>query len=327
MNARVPAGGRRGHRRLLRLRRRRRQPARRRAGLGGLPRLEPVGDLGGRHEPRHRRPGGYEWEAGWGTTTTDWNGSPGRRRRRATSSTAPAAGPSHVFPMPAYQAGAVPAAAATWHGAAAAGGARLAMDADPQTGVTFAQTYVEPNGRGRIIDSWIGGTSLAAPLSRASWRSPTSGAAPHGFVNPALYRLRGRRRCRRHRRPPPLAVLRNALAPDGSIVTRLRSLDRDSSLQPGRAGTRSPGSARWTCRSCCRATLDDWFHAAVMSKVQAAGLRRSLRICDHADPRWAANQAAQGRRERAYRVVWARPRTKRCDGSQPHQHPIPPPTA
>jgi hypothetical protein len=28
-------------------------------------------------------------------------------------------------------------------------------------------------------------------------------------------------------------VLRNALAPDGSILTRLRSLDRDSSLAAG----------------------------------------------------------------------------------------------
>src|SRR5881392_1045275 len=31
----------------------------------------------------------------------------------------------------------------------------------------------------------------------------------------------------------------------------------------------------------------------------------------------AANRAAQGRRERSYLVVWARPRTSRCDGSQP----------
>ena len=54
---------------------------------------------------------------------------------------------------------------------------------------------------------------------------------PHGFVNPALYAparhpalhdVTGGHRS--------LAVLRNALAPDGSIVTRLRSFDRDSSL-------------------------------------------------------------------------------------------------
>jgi Glycosyl hydrolases family 43 len=38
---------------------------------------------------------------------------------------------------------------------------------------------------------------------------------------------------------------------------------------------------------------------------------------------------AQGRRERSYLAVWARPRTPRCDGSQPqpHQRPIPPTTA
>jgi len=57
---------------------------------------------------------------------------------------------------------------------------------------------------------------------------------PHGFINPALYRLRGTAALHDvtggHR---DLAVLRNALQPNGSIVTRLRSLDRDSSLAAG----------------------------------------------------------------------------------------------
>ncbi len=36
---------------------------------------------------------------------------------------------------------------------------------------------------------------------------------------------------------------------------------------------------------------------------------------------WAvASQAAQGRRERSYWSVWARPRTMRCDGSRPQPH-------
>jgi hypothetical protein len=54
---------------------------------------------------------------------------------------------------------------------------------------------------------------------------------PHGFVNPALYALAGTPGLRDvtggH---GSIAVLRNALAPDGSIATRLRSFDRDSSL-------------------------------------------------------------------------------------------------
>ena len=54
---------------------------------------------------------------------------------------------------------------------------------------------------------------------------------PHGFINPELYALRGTAALHDvmgDRRS--LAVLRHALAPDGSIVTRLRSFDRDSSL-------------------------------------------------------------------------------------------------
>ena len=53
-------------------------------------------------------------------------------------------------------------------------------DADPQTGVTFAQTYMLPNGRRKIIDSWIGGTSLAAPLMAGVMA---------GLVNAAFYAL------------------------------------------------------------------------------------------------------------------------------------------
>jgi subtilase family serine protease len=179
--------------------------------------------------------GGYEWEAGWGTTTTDWTGTRWAPRPPGDFMYGSGGGPSHVFPMPAYQAGAVPLADATWKGVARRAEPDLAMDADPQTGVTFAQTYVDGNGRRRIIDSWIGGTSLATPLvagvmALADQRS----GRPHGFVNPALYRLRGTSALNDvtggHR---SLAVLRNALAPDGSIVTRLRSLDRDSSLAAG----------------------------------------------------------------------------------------------
>ncbi len=179
--------------------------------------------------------GGYEWEAGWGTTTTDWNGTKWAPKAPGEFMYGSGGGPSHVFPMPAYQVGAVSLADATWNGTPRRVEPDLAMDADPQTGVTFAQTYVDPNGHRRIIDSWIGGTSLASPLvagvmALADQRS----GHPHGFINPALYRLRGTPALNdvmggHH----DLAVLRNALQPNGSILTRLRSLDRDSSLAAG----------------------------------------------------------------------------------------------
>jgi len=172
------------------------------------------------------------WESGWGTTSTDWS-------RTGWSPAAPGSfmygsggGRSHVFAMPAYQAGVVPPALATWRGTERRTEPDLAMDADPQTGVTFAQTYVLPSGRHEIIDSWIGGTSLAAPLVAGVMAlADQQSGFPHGFVNPELYALSGTPALRDilggHR---SLAVLRNALAPAGSIVTRLRSFDRDSSL-------------------------------------------------------------------------------------------------
>jgi subtilase family serine protease len=175
--------------------------------------------------------GQYLWESGWGTTSTDW--SHGRWSPAAPGPFLYGAGggASHVFDMPGYQAAQVPVADATWKGRLRRTEPDLAMVADPQTGVTFSQTYVLPSGRQRIIDSWIGGTSLSAPLVAGLMTLADQRAGqPHGFINPALYLMR---------RGGPLrdvtgghggiAVLRDALV-DGQVVTRLRSFDRDSSL-------------------------------------------------------------------------------------------------
>jgi subtilase family serine protease len=175
------------------------------------------------------------WEAGWGTTSTDWSGTGWSPAAPGDFMYGSGGGPSHVFAMPSYQAGAVTPALAAWKGAERRTEPDLAMDADPQTGVTFAQTYVLPSGRHRIIDSWIGGTSLASPLVAGVMAlADQESSFPHGFLNPELYALRGTPALHDvlggHR---SLAVLRNALQPDGSIVTRLRSFDRDSSLAAG----------------------------------------------------------------------------------------------
>ena len=70
------------------------------------------------------RTGGYEWEAGWGTTTTDWNGAKWAPKAPGDFMYGSGGGPSHVFPMPSYQAGRRAARGGDLEGDAAAGGAR-----------------------------------------------------------------------------------------------------------------------------------------------------------------------------------------------------------
>ncbi len=152
--------------------------------------------------------------------------------------------------MPSYQAGVVPSGMQPGRESPRRAEPDIAMDADPQTGVMFAQTYVLPNGRHQIIDSWIGGTSLASPLVAGVMAlADQASGFPHGFINPELYALEGTPALHDitggHR---SLAVLRNALQPDGSIVTtRLRALDRDSSLRTRRLGP-GHGPRLATCR-------------------------------------------------------------------------------
>jgi len=175
--------------------------------------------------------GQYLWEAGWGTTSTDWNHDHWQPAAPGPFLYGSGGGPSHVFAMPGYQAAEVPPSAATWNGKLRRVEPDISMVADPQTGVTFSQTYVTASGHQRIIDSWIGGTSLSAPLLAGIMALADQHAGmPHGFINPTLYLMRGTGGLRDvtggHQ---SLAVLRNALV-GGKIVTRLRSIERDSSL-------------------------------------------------------------------------------------------------
>ncbi|MGN6380091.1 MAG: S53 family peptidase [Gaiellales bacterium] len=176
--------------------------------------------------------GQYEFETGWGTTGSDWNGHAWTPAAPGDFLYGSGGGASHVFSQPSYQAGVVPAAQALWKGRLRRTEPDVSMVADPQTGVVFSQTYVEPNGRQKIIDSWIGGTSLATPLMAgvATLADQRTGQA-HGFLNPELYKLAGTSALRDVLPSGGLlAVLRNGLDQNGKVITHLRSLDRDSSL-------------------------------------------------------------------------------------------------
>jgi subtilase family serine protease len=174
--------------------------------------------------------GQYLWEAGWGTTSVDWNHDHWQPAAPGPFLYGSGGGASHVFAMPGYQAAEVPQADAMWNGRLRRVEPDLSLVADPQTGVTFSQTYVTASGHRRIIDSWIGGTSLSAPLlSGIMVLADQHAGMPHGFINPTLYLMHGTGGLRDvaggH---DSLAVLRNALVGD-HIVTRLRSIERDSS--------------------------------------------------------------------------------------------------
>jgi len=102
--------------------------------------------------------------------------------------------------------------------------------------VIFTQSWAKPNGGTRQVDSWIGGTSLGAPL--LAGMTALANQAWHGSrgpLNPGLYRSAGTGVF--HDIVPSdgrLAVLRNGLNANGKVVTRLRSLDHDSSLSTAR---------------------------------------------------------------------------------------------
>ena len=104
----VPAGPGAGHGRVVRLRRRRRQPGGDGQALGRLPRLQPAGDLGRRHQPGDRLggPAAVGDRLGHDRAATG-RAALGGRRSPATSSTGPAAAPATSTPGRPTRAGIV----------------------------------------------------------------------------------------------------------------------------------------------------------------------------------------------------------------------------
>jgi subtilase family serine protease len=191
---------------------------------GGFPDSSPLVTSVGGTSLAIGKSGQRLWETGWGTTQLDWNGSRWTGGFPGDFLYGAGGGASHIYARPSYQDGIVPGTQRVEPD--------VALDADPQTGVLFTQTYAKPNGGTEQKESWIGGTSLAAPLMAgiATLANERLGH-PVGFLNPQLYALDG---TDAFSDVGPgtggLAVLRNRLLPNGHIATMLRSLDRDSSL-------------------------------------------------------------------------------------------------
>ncbi|HET7429274.1 MAG TPA: S53 family peptidase [Gaiellales bacterium] len=165
------------------------------------------------------------WETGWGTTESAWNGLRWAPSFPGSFLYGAGGGASALYAKPSYQNGIVPGTQRAEPD--------VSMVADPQTGVLFTQTWSKPNGGTEQKQSWIGGTSLSAPLmaALATLANQASGQS-NGFLNPRLYALAG---SGVFNDVTPsggtLAVLRHRLNPDGTVSTLLRSLDRDSSLR------------------------------------------------------------------------------------------------
>ena len=203
------------------------------------------------------RHGQYLWESGWGTTNSNWNGSVWKPKAPGNFLGGSGGGVSHVFAQPWYQKGIVPDSVAMWKGKLRRSEPDIAMDADPDTPVIFTQSYAQPNGHLVQIDSWIGGTSVAAPMTAALMSLMDERAhRPHGFANPGLYRLAGTFAFHDVRPSDgTLAVLRNTPTANGGSVTQLRSIDHDSSLVTARGwddvtglGSPNAGWLSWLLR-------------------------------------------------------------------------------
>jgi subtilase family serine protease len=101
-------------------------------------------------------------------------------------------GTSRLFAQPSYQAGVVPGAIATKHGAQPM---RVVPDVaalgDPNTGMLVGETQRFPDGHDAYSEYRIGGTSLASPLYAGMFALAMQQAGhPFGLANPTLYAAR-----------------------------------------------------------------------------------------------------------------------------------------
>lgn len=175
------------------------------------------------------------FETGWGVdrTTLDggaWTSPPGQFLYGGGGGT------SRVFAQPRYQAHAVPSALSRHFGKRPARTVPdLAMDGDPNTGIIVGVTQAFPDGV-HYGEYRIGGTSLAAPMVAAlELLADQRAGMHHGFLNPALYRLRGTAALRDVvALPGPAAMVRvdyvNRIDATGGVLYTLRTLGQTHSL-------------------------------------------------------------------------------------------------
>ncbi|HVP03879.1 MAG TPA: S53 family peptidase [Solirubrobacteraceae bacterium] len=190
------------------------------------------------------RAGDYQFETGWSTAGTALND--------AGTAWGPAppgdyvygsgGGTSQLFSQPWYQRGVVPNSIARYFGWQKGRAVPdISTVGDPHTGMRVGQTQTFSDGT--YYDEYrIGGTSLSSPLMAGIMALADQAAGrPHGFANPALYRLAGSAALHDVQRTPtePKAVVRVNYANDENAAdgteTLLRSFDVPTTIftRPG----------------------------------------------------------------------------------------------
>ncbi len=139
--------------------------------------------------------GARVWEQGWGESAADLNGSgtawdpqpPGNYIAGSTGGT------SRAFPQPRYQRARVPKRLAGYFGGRARVVPDVGLIADIMSGPGLVQTAVDSSGQRHVTRHSVGGTSVASPVlaGLVAVMADRNGGRL-GFLNPSLYRVRGR---------------------------------------------------------------------------------------------------------------------------------------
>jgi subtilase family serine protease len=133
---------------------------------------------------------GYQFETGWatGNSALSADGTAWDPPFPGDFLYGGGGGVSSIFAEPFYQRGVVPNSLARGRRASP----DIAMDGDPQTGMLVGETQTFLDGSVKYSEYRIGGTSLSSPLyAGVQALADQAAGQPHGFANPAIYRLAG----------------------------------------------------------------------------------------------------------------------------------------
>jgi subtilase family serine protease len=194
----------------------------------------------------------FRFETGWGLYSTELSGRAWSPAPPGTFESGGSGGTTRLFAEPRYQKGVVPGRLAKRFGGHGRVLPDISMDGDPSTGALVGQTQTFPDGSTRYNEYSVGGTSLASPLFAGYMAlADASAGFHHGFVNPALYRLYGRKPIRDVKPAPTriaqvLNAFTNHVNRRGGVETGLLTGDMDSSLRTtkGYDNTTGLGSPR-----------------------------------------------------------------------------------